>query len=70
MTSHAAPQSTRQRSPARLWGLVLAVGFAWVVRYAFNGRLWDWVVYDLVDVDPQNRLGRRNRRPDHRLYLT
>jgi uncharacterized membrane protein YraQ (UPF0718 family) len=53
----AAPQRTRQRSPTRLWGLVLAVGFAWVVGYAVNGRFWDWIVYDLVGLDPESRLG-------------
>ena len=44
-------------SPARLWGLVLAAAFAWVVGYAVNGRFWDWVVYDLFGFDPASRLG-------------
>ena len=56
MTS-PSPRSTRQRSASRLWGLVLAGGFAWVVGYAVNGRFWDWLVYDLIGLDPESRLG-------------
>ena len=35
-------------NPARLWGLLLAAVFAWVVGYLVNGRLWDWIVFDLI----------------------
>jgi uncharacterized membrane protein YraQ (UPF0718 family) len=44
-------------NPARLWGLLLAAGFAWVVGYVVNGQLWDWVVFDLLGFDPESRLG-------------
>ena len=56
MTTGLPPADRKARS-SRLWGLVAAVGFAWVVGYAVNGRLWDWVVYDLVGLDPDSRLG-------------
>lgn len=49
-------QDTRIRA-ARLWGLVAAAAFAWVVGYLLNGSLWDWVVYDLVGLDSESRLG-------------
>jgi len=38
VTSHAAPQSTRQRAPARLWALVLAVGII-SAGYLFNAMI-------------------------------
>ena len=53
----ALPAADRKARPSRLWGLVAAAGFAWVVGYAVNGRLWDWVVYDLIGLDPDSRLG-------------
>ena len=53
----ALPPADRRVRPSRLWGLVGAAGFAWVVGYAVNGRLWDWVVYDLAGLDPDSRLG-------------
>jgi len=40
-----------------MWGLLLAVAFAWVVGYLVNGTFWDRVVYDLMGLDPQSRLG-------------
>jgi uncharacterized membrane protein YraQ (UPF0718 family) len=44
-------------NPARLWGLLLAAGFAWVAGYVINGQLWDWVVFDVLGFDPESRLG-------------
>ena len=55
MTTAIHPAARKIR-PSRLWGLVVAGGCAWVVGYAFNGRLSDWVVYDLVGLDPDSRL--------------
>ena len=46
-----------KRNPARLLGLVLAAGFAWVVGYVVNGQVWDWIVFDLMGFDPESRLG-------------
>ncbi|MCL1594142.1 MAG: permease [Actinomycetia bacterium] len=50
-------QPGTQAQPARMWGLVLAAAFAWVVGYLLNGRFWDRVVYDVVGLDPDSRLG-------------
>jgi uncharacterized membrane protein YraQ (UPF0718 family) len=44
-------------NPARLWSLLLAAAFAWIVGYVVNGRLWDWVVYDVLGFDAESRLG-------------
>lgn len=50
----AAPPAHRG---SRLWGLVVAAGFAWVVGYAVNGSFWDAVVYDVMGLDPDSRVG-------------
>ena len=51
------PEPGTRRSSANLWGVVVAVGFAWVVGYLLNGRLWDLVVFDLLGMDPASRIG-------------
>jgi uncharacterized membrane protein YraQ (UPF0718 family) len=51
------PEPETRRSSLNLWGLVAAAGFAWVVGYVLNGRVWDFVVFDLLGLDPQSRLG-------------
>ena len=56
MSVSVSKRGTRA-NPARLWGLVLAAGFAWVVGYVVNGRLWDWVVFDLLGFEEGSRLG-------------
>jgi uncharacterized membrane protein YraQ (UPF0718 family) len=40
-----------------MWGLLLAATFAWVIGYVINGTFWDRVVYDLMGLDPQSRIG-------------
>ena len=51
------PEPGTRRSSVNLWGLVAAVGFAWVVGYFLNGRFWDLVVFDLLGLDPESRIG-------------
>ena len=51
------PEPGTRRSSVNLWGLVVAAGFAWVVGYLLNGQFWDLVVYDVVGLDPDTRLG-------------
>lgn len=51
------PEPGTKRSSLNLWGLVAAAGFAWVIGYVLNGRVWDFVVFDLLGLDPQSRLG-------------
>ncbi len=51
------PEPGTKRSSVNLWGLVVAAGFAWVVGYLLNGQFWDLVVYDVVGLDPDTRLG-------------
>lgn len=46
-----------KENTARLWGLALAAALLWVVGYAVNGRVWDWVVFDLLRLAPDSRLG-------------
>lgn len=51
------PEPGTRRSSVNLWGLVAAAGFAWVVGYMLNGRFWNVVVFDLLGLDPESRLG-------------
>lgn len=45
------PTSTRGRS------LVLtAGGAAWVLAYWVNGRVWDWLIYDVLDISAKERI--------------
>jgi len=55
--SIASPEQRIRRSPVHLWGLVGAAAFAWVVGYVVNGHIWDRVVFDLMGLDPESRLG-------------
>jgi hypothetical protein len=44
-------------SPTRRWvGLAGAV-VVWVVAYELNVHLWNWLVFDVVGLDPASRLG-------------
>ncbi|MFV9673023.1 MAG: permease [Acidimicrobiia bacterium] len=51
------PEPGTKRSSFNLWGLVVAAVFAWVVGYLLNGQFWDFVVYDVVGLDRESRLG-------------
>ncbi len=51
------PEPGTKRSSFSLWGLVVAAVFAWVAGYLLNGQFWDFVVYDVVGLDPESRLG-------------
>ena len=44
------PVSTRGR-----WAVVAGAAGVWVAAYWLNGRLWDWLLYDLASRDPQDR---------------
>ena len=50
----ALPSSHRQ---SRLWGLAAAGAFAWIIGYFANGSFWDTVVYDMMGLDPDSRIG-------------
>ena len=44
------PTSTRGR-----WLTLSAAVGAWVLAYRWNGRLWDWLLYDVSGMDPERR---------------
>ena len=44
------PTSTRGR-----WLTLSAVVVVWVLAYRLNGRLWDWLLYDVSGMDPERR---------------
>ena len=52
MTTTAPPS----HQASRLWGLVVAAGFAWAAGYALNGSFWDAVVYGLMGLDPDSHV--------------
>jgi uncharacterized protein len=41
----------------RALGLLAAAIFAWVVGYVVNGRIWDWLLFDVCGLDAGSRLG-------------
>jgi uncharacterized protein len=53
MTTAVHPPHTK----SRMWGLVAAAAFAWIVGYAMNGTVWDTIVYDVIGLDPDSRIG-------------
>ena len=51
------PEQGTRRGSSTLWGLVAAAAFAWVVGYLLNGQFWDRVVFDVLGLDPDSRVG-------------
>ncbi|WP_407345420.1 permease [Pengzhenrongella phosphoraccumulans] len=47
----------RPATPTRRWVALGAAGAAWFALYAVNLPFWDWVVFDVVGLDPASRLG-------------
>ncbi len=41
----------------RLWGRLVLAAVLWVLAYAANGPLWDWLVGDVAGLDLTSRLG-------------
>jgi len=47
----------RARTPTRRWVGLGVAAVLWVVAYELNRPLWDWLVLDVVGLDPASRLG-------------
>jgi uncharacterized membrane protein YraQ (UPF0718 family) len=47
----------RARTPVRRWAGLGAAAAVWFALYAVNGRVWTWLVRDLVGLDLTGRLG-------------
>ena len=45
------------RSTLRRWGPVAVGAVVWWALYHYNLAFWDWVIYDIVGLDPASRLG-------------
>ena len=45
------------RSTMRRWGPVAVGAVVWWALYHYNLAFWDWVIYDIVGLDPASRLG-------------
>ncbi len=45
------PTSTRRR-----WLALSGAAGAWGLAYVANGRLWDWLLYDVLGMDPESRI--------------
>jgi uncharacterized protein len=44
-------------SPTRRWVVLAGAVAVWVAAYGLNAPLWDWLVFDVVGLDPSSRLG-------------
>ncbi|MGV8966548.1 MAG: permease [Cellulomonas sp.] len=47
----------RPATPTRRWVALGSAAVAWFVLYAVNLPFWNWVVFDVVGLDPASRLG-------------
>jgi len=47
----------RARTPTRRWVGLGVAAVAWFAAYELNRPLWDWLVFDVVGLDPESRLG-------------
>ena len=47
----------RARTPMRRWVGLGVAAVVWVVANELNQPLWDWLVFDVVGLDPDSRLG-------------
>ena len=47
----------RARTPTRRWMGIATAVVVWFALYEVNLPLWDWLVYDVVGLDPASRLG-------------
>jgi uncharacterized membrane protein YraQ (UPF0718 family) len=45
------------RSALRRWGTLAAAATVWWTLYHYNLAFWDWVIYDIVGLDADSRLG-------------
>ncbi len=45
------------RTPTRRWVGLGAAAVVWFVLYAVNGHFWDWLLIDVLGLDPDSRLG-------------
>jgi hypothetical protein len=50
-------QRLHPATPTRRWAALGAAALAWLVLYAANLPLWDWLVYDVAGLAPASRLG-------------
>jgi uncharacterized membrane protein YraQ (UPF0718 family) len=57
MSTLHAPRRIDARMLARRAVPLLGATLAWFVLYRLNAPFWDWLVYDLLDLSPQSRLG-------------
>jgi uncharacterized membrane protein YraQ (UPF0718 family) len=55
MRAHATQREADH--DVRLWAGLGAATLLWWFLYRINGPFWDWVVYDVVGLDPDERLG-------------
>ena len=58
MTSAEAPAAApTPTSPLRRWVLVVAAAAAWWALYSINLPFWNWLLFDVVGLDPDSRVG-------------
>lgn len=55
--SAVAGAPTRTHRDLRLWGGLALATAAWLVLYRVNGPFWNWLLFDAIGLDPEERLG-------------
>ena len=57
MSASTVLEQPSTRSPVRRWVSVSVAVVVWFTVYQLNLRWWNWVVFDVVGLDPETRLG-------------
>jgi len=56
-SSTAALAASPFSAAVRRWGPVAAAAATWWLLYRFNRPFWDWLLFDVLGLDPLSRLG-------------
>jgi uncharacterized protein len=55
--SSATVAAPAGRPALRRWGSLVAAALVWVVLYRANLPFWDWLLFDVVGLDPASKVG-------------
>ena len=55
--SSVAGASVRTHRDLRLWGGLALAALAWFALYRINGPFWNWLLFEVIGLDPDSRAG-------------
>lgn len=54
---HAAAPRARDERDVRLLAWIVGAGALWIALYLVNGPFWEWLLFDVIGLDPASRPG-------------